>query len=324
MSPGLDAQQLTDPNLRARLASLLAAPRYEVLPLDGVVDDAAAHLPEGATVTVTASPARGPEATLTTAADLSRRGFHAVPHLAARQYSADTLAPALQRLQAAGVGEVFVVGGDDDGAAGPSPAHTADLRFGDGETLLNAVRQASPEVSIGVPGYPEGHPAIPDQVLQDSLRRKLDQAHRVVSQLCFDSGPVGQWAQRIRTLAPAQSEPAQPEAAQPQAAPSDAVSQITVPVYAGVAGAVGMVRLLRIGSRIGVGDSLRFLKSGAAAMRRLATPGRYDPTRLVTDLAAAEDQAAVDGLHLYTFNALEQTEQWRLRLLARLKEAEPR
>lgn len=300
MTPGLLKHRLNDPEVRRVLRGLLADPRYEVLPLEGVVDDVVDHLPEGATVTITASPARGPEATLTVAEALTERGFRAVPHLSARQLDQALAASALDRLRAAGVEEVFIVGGDDAGAASKritgASAAGGSAGFSSGEALVAAVHEASPELSISVPGYPEGHPAIPDEVLEATLQRKLGQADRVVGQLCFDGGTVRSWAERVQRSA-------------------------TVQVYAGVPGAVGSARLLRIAAQIGVGDSLRFLKGGGAGVvRRLASPGRHDSSQLVTDLVGAGGGVVLSGLHLYTFNALEQTEQWRRRLLARLQE----
>jgi methylenetetrahydrofolate reductase (NADPH) len=42
------------------VVAALRRPRYEVLPLDGVAERVAEHVPRDVTVTVTASPARGP------------------------------------------------------------------------------------------------------------------------------------------------------------------------------------------------------------------------------------------------------------------------
>ena len=52
------------------VASLLADPRFEVAPVGGVLE-AAADLPAGATVAVTASPSRGPAATIEVAEGLA-------------------------------------------------------------------------------------------------------------------------------------------------------------------------------------------------------------------------------------------------------------
>src|SRR5450756_1337730 len=65
------------------VARLLVAPRYEVIPVNGIEEKVAA-LPPGATVTVTASPRHGIERTIDVSACLAGRGYRVVPHLAAR------------------------------------------------------------------------------------------------------------------------------------------------------------------------------------------------------------------------------------------------
>lgn len=279
------------PERRRELARLLAAPRYEVLPLENVVDEVAAHLPAESQVTITSSPSQGPARTVTVAAELSRRGFHAVPHLAARQYvGQEQLVEALGRLEEAGVQEAFVVGGDAEAAPGA---------YRDGEELVGAVSRLAPRLRLGVPGYPEGHPQIPQHALDAALARKAERAGYVVAQLCLDPQTVSGWTSRMRR------------------------SGLRLPVFAGVPGAVGTARLLRIARRIGVGDSLRFLSgTGGELLRGLASPGRFDPGPLAAGLAAAEGEAALAGLHLYTFNAVEETEQRRRRLLEQIQEAE--
>src|SRR5215210_4588922 len=101
---------------RARAAvldRLLRNARYEVLPtarIEGVVAD---HLPVGRTVTVTASPAKGLEATLALTERLCALGYDVVPHLAARMVSGRTeFAEIVERMTASGVRTVFIPAGD--------------------------------------------------------------------------------------------------------------------------------------------------------------------------------------------------------------------
>lgn len=296
--PGLDRET------RRRLGAMLAEARFEVLPLDGVVEEVTDRLPAEVTVTVTSSPAKGPEATVDVAAELSRRGHRTVPHLAAAHLAGeDQLAEVLERLAAAGIEEVFVVGGDSEaGLGGPDGARAA---FRDGEQLLEAVSRLAPQLRLGVGGYPEGHPDIPDEALRDGLRRKSRRADVVVSQMCLDAETVRGWAATLR---------------------DDGISARLV---AGLPGVVGTSRLLRVGRRIGVGDSLRFLTSRlrggqGGGLARLVAPGRWDPAPTATALAAppAEGEVPLDGLHFYTFNAIAETEHRRRDLLAQLEELE--
>src|SRR5688572_15824408 len=97
---------------RDALARLLAAPTFELVPLRNALEQAA-HLPAGATVSVTASPAKGVEATVALCEQLQARGFRAVPHLSARMVrDRSHLSDLIAWLEGAGVDRAFVVGGD--------------------------------------------------------------------------------------------------------------------------------------------------------------------------------------------------------------------
>jgi methylenetetrahydrofolate reductase (NADPH) len=81
-------------------------------------------------------------------------------------------------------------------------------------------------------------------------------------------------------------------------------------VHVGVPGRLDAARLLRISSRIGVGESARFARRHAS----------YQPGLLVEGLASslADPADGVGGFHFYTFNEVARTERWRQRALARL------
>jgi methylenetetrahydrofolate reductase (NADPH) len=113
-----------------------------------------------------------------------------------------------------------------------------------------------------------------------------------VTQLCFDATVLHRWVTRIRGLG------------------------IQLPVRVGVPGPIATGQLLRVSGRIGVGDSLRFLARHRGAVR-LAGPGRYDPLPLLA-AAATDTPTGIVGIHLYTFNAIADTETWRRTLLARV------
>src|SRR5262249_48934739 len=67
----------------ASAAPLLRSPRFEVFPAGGVEDAVSEWLPPEMTVTVTASPAKGLDATLDLTERLARLGYRVVPHLSA-------------------------------------------------------------------------------------------------------------------------------------------------------------------------------------------------------------------------------------------------
>src|SRR6185295_3266916 len=88
---------------REALGRALGEPTFELLPLS----TAAAQLPflpAGSWVSITASPAKGIDATIDLALTLQARGFQAIPHVAARMVrDRRTLREMLVRLRDGGV-----------------------------------------------------------------------------------------------------------------------------------------------------------------------------------------------------------------------------
>ncbi len=270
---------------RAALADALADPIFEVLPLKNLPDQIP-HLPAGALVSVTASPAKGIDATVDWAARLQADGFRAVPHLSARMIPDQAkLAELLARAADAGITRAFVVGGDAD-----EPGE-----YLDGLSLLQAMRELGhPFEAIGCPGYPQGHPDIPDEALANALRDKARYVAHVTTQLDFDTKAIERWVRARRA-----------EGFEPG-------------VVVGVPGVADPQKLLSIAARIGVKDAKRFLVKNLRFVTGLARSGGfYKPTGFVEAMAPllADPTAGVVGFHLYTFNAVEATETWRQSML---------
>src|SRR5690606_39654854 len=65
------------------------------------------------------------------------------------------------------------------------------ISFRDGLALLRALDGLTIRFQrVGVPAYPEGHPAIADDVLWADLAAKQRYAHYAVTQLCFDADAI--------------------------------------------------------------------------------------------------------------------------------------
>ena len=277
----------------AALAGVLHAPTFELIPLRNALDQAAL-LPPGATVSVTASPAKGIDATIALCEQLQSRGFRAVPHVSARMIRDRAhLVDLVAWLEGAGVDRAFVVGGDEK-EPGAYP---------DGLALLREMAEIGHSLGeIGIPGYPQGHAFIADGPVLDALRAKAAFASYVTTQLCFDPVAIGRWiaARRAEGMA--------------------------LPVHVGVPGVAEPQKLLAIAARIGVADTHRFLVKNIRFVTRLVRSGGfYRPDGLLEGLApyAADPMAGISGLHLYTFNAVEATEGWRRAYLDRLGAALP-
>jgi methylenetetrahydrofolate reductase (NADPH) len=275
------------------VVAALRRPRYEVLPLDGIADSVAEHVPCEVTVTVTASPARGIGTTLAVAELLAAQGRQVVPHLAARLIADQVhLKEVVQRLEEHGIREAFVIAGDVKEPAG---------RFEGALDLLVAMAEADCRLDqIGIAGYPESHPFIDDDVTIQSMWDKRRFATYIVSQICFRPKVVAAWVRRLRRRG------------------------VDLPVHVGVPGPLDAARLLRISSRIGVGESARFARRHASWLPQLLRAGGYRPGALVEGLAPslADPADRVAGFHFYTFNEVARTEQWRQQTLARLTASE--
>src|SRR6478735_10125258 len=128
------------------MVRLLEQARYEVLPTGTTEAKVLEHLPRDRTVTVTASPTKGLEATLDLTERLTGHGYLAVPHLAARMVrDRAELAEICDRLTGKGVTHVFVPGGDAD-----TPGE-----FPDALSLLEALAELGrPFPHVGITGYP--------------------------------------------------------------------------------------------------------------------------------------------------------------------------
>jgi len=265
------------------MIALLERPRYEILPVDGIEEQVAAHVPPDVTVTVTASPARGLEATLSVTERLAARGVRVVPHVSARLVRDGAhVDEIVARMHAAGVGEVFVPAGD---AREPGA-------FPDAASLLRALDGRFAEV--GITGYPESHHLIDDETTIQAMFEKAPMATYIVSQICFDPETIRTWIARVRARG------------------------TDLPIWIGMPGVVDNSKLLRISMKIGLGESARFLRAHRAWLRRLLTR-TFTPDPLLRRLA--DPGRNVAGMHFYTFNELERTERWRRETLARLGSA---
>ena len=210
-----------------------------------------------------------------------------MPHLAARMVSGRAeLAEICDRLREAGVSTVFVPGGDADPPAGD---YTSAL-----DLLEDLTALGSPFAEVGITGYPESHPTISDDLTVQAMWDKRRHATHVVSNLSFDPETIRVWLDRVRGRG------------------------VTMPMLLGIPGPIDRAKLLSMATRIGVGDSTRFLAKHKGTFARLAAPGGFTGERFLEQCAPvlARPEALVTGLHVYTFNQVAETEAWR-RLLPR-------
>ncbi|MFE7854720.1 5,10-methylenetetrahydrofolate reductase [Streptomyces sp. NPDC057403] len=271
------------------LRTLLEHVRYEVLPAAATEEKVLAHVPRDVVVTVTASPVKGLEPTLELTGRLAGHGYRVVPHVPARLLRDDVhLKEVVARLREAGVDDVFVPAGDADPPAGPYDGALP--------VLVRLGELGAPFARVGITGYPESHPLIHDDLTVQAMWDKRAHATYIVSNLCFDARVLGEWIARVRRRG------------------------VTLPLYVGVAGPVQRAKLLAVATKIGVGESTRFLSRHPSWFLRFAAPGGHAPERLLErgETALTAPASGVAGLHLFTFNQIAETERWRRAALERL------
>jgi methylenetetrahydrofolate reductase (NADPH) len=243
-------------------------------------------LPGGTIVSITYLPTESDEARIAAAIEVRRLGLTPMPHIAARRLpSAASLHRFLEALAASSaVDRLFVVAGDLGAPLGP---------FQDALSVINEFRRGEHNLStIGIAGYPEGHPQIPRDSLDRAMRDKLallaerGLAAEVVTQFAFDAAPMLGWIEELRS------------------------GGVVAPVRVGLPGPANVGTLLRFAARCGVGASTKVMgKYGASITRLLNTAG---PDRLFDDLTRGVSTARHGdvAVHLYPFGGLQKMADW--------------
>jgi len=254
----------------------------------------AALLPAGTPVYVNHLPRHSLADSLASLIAVREAGLEPVPHIAARRIARRAeLEVFLKRaVQEAGVQKALILGGDELAALGPYDDAAALIRTG----LLSdcGLRQ------IGLPGYPEGHPRIPQMALEMSFAEKLSLAAGhglsayVVTQFCFAPARILEYCSSLARSAPG------------------------VPVYVGLAGPTSPGSLLRFAQRCGVSASLRALQAQGLNAVRLVT--HTDPADQLAPLAryCASHSAGCNivGIHLFSFGGVTAAAGWMNRYIS--------
>ncbi|MGB8861435.1 MAG: hypothetical protein WCC60_19415 [Ilumatobacteraceae bacterium] len=272
--------------------SLIADARYEVIPLKNL-ESQIEHIPAGASVSVTCSPAKGQQATLDLTARLADLGHMTVPHLSARlTEDAVAVKKLAEFCRSHALHEVFLIAGDAPEPVGAYDGVVAFLRdFLDTDHGLTR---------IGITAYPDGHALIDPAIVHEALHAKqalLEEAGVAgfaSTQMCFDLETWKAWAAAERSAG------------------------FKLPLHIGVPGVIDRAKLFTMGMRLGIGNSMRFVKKNGGVLGRLFKPGGYDPNKLITPLSKQAQELNIEGIHLFTFNNVQATVEWQQKMLAKL------
>jgi len=265
--------------------TLLDDPRFELMPFDSFGDQMD-HLPDGAEITITASPTLGLDATIEWSEKAAAEGYEIIPHIAARYVeNEEHLDEIATRMKDAGITDIFVPGGDREEPVG---------EFESAHELLVALDGLGHEFEeVGITGYPEGHDFLSEETLAEAMDRKAPYGTYLTTQLCYDPETIVDWVEEIRDRG------------------------VELPVEVGIPGVMKYQRLLQISRKVGVGDSVRFLRKTSGVLgfvkQLVGSRGKYTPEDLVDGLAPYVDdpEYGIRGIHIYTFNQVPDTEDWR-------------
>lgn len=271
----------------AIVARLLAEHSLEIGAVDfGQLETAGPLLPRNTAVAIAHFPNEDTSARVRAAAAVRRSGHMPIPHVAARRVeSAEQLVRFLADLrQEAAVDRIFVIAGDPDAPLGPYPdALSLIERGGVSEFGIS---------SVGIAGYPDGHPRIATSILWSALLEKVraieerGHAAEIVTQFSFDADAVLRWLAELRDRG------------------------VAAPVKIGVPGPISLSGLLHFAARSGVSASRTALaKYGTSIGKVIGTVGPRSFLERLAEGLEKRDYGHI-ALHFFTFGALQKTVDW--------------
>jgi len=277
---------------RRAVAAFLQGCSIEVMPRTAAkVEDFKAILAPGTRVYIAHIEGTPIEEMVDTAKRLSADGFDVMPHFPARIIAdATVLEDWIDRYQGeAGVEQALLLAGGLDKPYGTF-ASSMDM-------LQTGLFGAKGFKRLHVAGHPEGNKDIDpdgsDRNLLDALRWKQkfsessDADMALATQFCFESGPVIEWADRLRA------------------------EGIDIPIHIGVAGPAKLQTMIKFAIACGVGPSLRVLQRRAADATKLLMP--FTPDEFVTELAVHKAKTPdfnITNVHFFPLGGIGKTAEW--------------
>ena len=271
----------TLPAAAARIAGFMTGFALEAT-RPSVADVAAlAVLARGTRIYLSAVPGRPAAESIEAAVRVRAAGFEPVPHVAVRNFaSADALDDFLARLNAeAGVVHVLVIAGDRTECG---PFRRAADAIDSGVLRRRGIQ------SIGIAGYPDGHPRIGNDELFRAMAEKIAAAEatgltvEIVTQFCFEARAILDYIARLRAFGFEQR------------------------LRIGLAGPTGLAALLRYAGRCGVRASAQGLARRTGLLRQAF--GMAVPDDLVRSLAEASPANVTP--HFFSFGGVPASARW--------------
>jgi methylenetetrahydrofolate reductase (NADPH) len=218
----------------------------------------------------------------------SGREGKVVPHIAARHLtSSEHLVKIMDDVQKLNVKKIFSIAGDNSEPSGP---------FSSSLDFLRGIQEKDiSSEGIDIAGYPEGHPKIPTEILNQALLSKQKWAKEtgtkmnIVTQICFGSESIINWVEKIRGLG------------------------VELPVVVGVPGRISIVKLADLAKDLGIGGFAEFFSKnfGYASDLAKAALANYEPNQLLIDLSKkTSDKHKVEGIRIFTMYNIVPSMDW--------------
>lgn len=244
------------------------------------------YLKQGSIVTITWLPKDTYDARVAAAKAARDSGFEPVPHIAARRVQSEAdLRTFIDRLKKeAGIRSLFVIGGDVKTPLGP---------YSSALDVIRSEPVAAAGVSaIGIADYPEPHPGIPFDEMEQAYRDKLAYLKNAsidsfaMTQFSFDADEMAAFLRRRR-----------------------AAGDRTM-IRLGVAGPAKLGALLKFAARCGVTTSARAFFKNSDSMLKVLT--ETSPMPIIQALAEMPDYEDLQpfGLHFFAFGGFVRTASW--------------
>lgn len=240
-------------------------------------------LPQGSKIFLTHIAGKDIQTQIYAANRLLSLGYVPVVHIGARNFETeDEYVRLVQAHSRNGVTHGLFLGGNPRKHNGPLREALHLLSHG-------VLRDANfTHAFLG--GYPEGHPDIGFNALEDARKRKLEacrtrgMAPEIISQFAFDGDAMARWASRI------------------------AAEEPHLPIRLGLAGVTSLPKLIRFAAICGIGPSMAVLKKNTGGIMKIMSD--RDPGDIIERIEAGYLGGNPLNLHFFPFGGWKKTLTW--------------
>ena len=254
------------------------------------IDQVRDLLPFGTDIYLSALPNQPLANNLDCIGAIHAAGFSPVPHVAARHVrSRDELRQFLEIIvNEHEARKILLVGGDLPEPLGP---------YGDAMSLLkDGILNDAGIHEIGIAGYPEGHPHISSDIINQSIVDKVQTAGEqavgvfLITQFSFAPGRIADYCAKLARMIPG------------------------IPVYVGMAGPGSADALLHYARICEVSGSLRALNGlGFKAARQVTRTEPEEQLAVLARYCTGRENCNVLGVHIFSFGGFVESAKWMQR-----------